>query len=74
MRSLNCDVCSKNLEEGVSNRDYWHFQEFDVCEACKEKVEARLRPLVRSHFPYSQDWFEHEFMVLVEKAVSTGRA
>ncbi len=74
MRSLNCDVCQKDLEAGVSDRDYWHICEYDICEDCKDALDARLKPVVRKHFPYSQDWYEHEFMALVERGVSTGRA
>ncbi len=74
MRSLNCDVCRKDLDEGVVSRDYFHICEYDVCEACKDAIDARLKPSVRTHFPYSQDWYEHEFMSRLEKSVSTGRA
>ncbi len=73
MRALNCDICGKDLEGTVKGRDYWHIREFDVCENCKESMDSRLKPVVRKHFPYSQDWYEHEFVSLLEKCVASGR-
>ena len=63
MRTLHCDICRKELVNPISERTYWHIREYDVCEACK----------VRRHFPYSQDWYEHEFMAIVEKGVASRR-
>jgi len=73
MKTLYCDICRKELENPVASRNYFHIREFDLCEPCKDTIDARLRPVVRSHFPYSPEWFEQTLVGMVEKAVSTGR-
>ena len=70
MKTLNCDVCRKELVNPVVGRTYWHIREYDVCEACKEAIEAKIRPMVRSHVPYSQAWYEDEFITLIEKGIA----
>ncbi len=73
MKTLNCDICGKELTNPVKGRTYWHIREYDVCEDCKEKVEFKIRPSVRQHVPFSQDWYENEFISTIEKGVSAGR-
>ncbi len=74
MKTLNCDICGKELVKPVKERTYWHIREYDVCEDCKDKVEAKLRPILRNHYPFSQDWYENEFVSVIERGVSAGRA
>ncbi|MBQ7612229.1 MAG: hypothetical protein IJU92_04060 [Spirochaetaceae bacterium] len=71
MKALYCDLCGKELVDQIAERTYWHIKEYDVCEDCKEKIEFKLRPLVRNHFPYSQAWFENEFVNLLEKTAAS---
>lgn len=74
MKALYCDICQKQLENSVVARDYFHIREFDICEACKDTIEARMKPVVRAHFPYTADWYEQQFVSLIEKGISTGKA
>ena len=70
MKTLHCDICKKELVNPITERTYWHIREYDVCEACKDTIEAKLRPVVRQYVPYSQDWYENQFMSLVEKGTA----
>lgn len=36
MKTLNCDICRKELVNPVTGMNYWHIREYDVCEACKD--------------------------------------
>ena len=49
MDTLTCDVCKKVLTNPVTERTYWHFQTYDVCDECKDDMEWKLRPIVRAH-------------------------
>ncbi len=71
MKTLYCDICRKELNEPVVSRTYFQIREYDVCEPCKDVIDARLRPIVRSHFPFSTDWYEQQVIGLIEKGVST---
>ena len=73
MKTLYCDICKKELVNPVSGRTYWHFREYDVCEPCKDAINLKLRPVLRKHVPYSQEWYENEFMAIIEKGVSSTR-
>ncbi|MEL3912736.1 hypothetical protein [Treponema pedis] len=74
MKTLSCDICGKELVKPIKGRTYWHIREYDVCEDCKEKVEMKLRPVLRNHFPFSQEWYENEFVSAIARGVSAGRA
>ena len=70
MKTLHCDICKKELITPIVGKNYWHIREYDICEACKDTIEAKIRPIVRHHVPYSQDWYENQFMSLIEKGVA----
>ena len=72
MKTLICDVCKKKLENPVSGRNYWHIKEKDICEPCKDALEWRLRPVVRSHYPYDTEWYERVVMGMIETACKEG--
>lgn len=74
MKTLHCDICRKELVNPVADKNYWHYREYDICEDCKDTINAKLRPVLRNHFPYSQDWYEHEFISLIQKGISAKRA
>lgn len=71
MKALYCDMCKEELEQPIAGRTYWHISEFDVCEACKDGVEAKLRPILRENAPYTQGWYEEEFLGLIEEGVNS---
>lgn len=73
MKTLNCDVCKKELVNPITGRTYWHIREYDICEACKDTIELKIRPLIRQRVPYSQDWYEHELIALIEKGMVARR-
>lgn len=73
MKTLHCDICRNELVEPISGRNYWHIREYDLCEDCKDGIELKLRPIIRKHFPFSQDWYEHEFISVIEKGVAAKR-
>ena len=51
MKTLHCDICKKELVNPIAGRTYWHIREYDICEACKDAIEAKVRPMVRQHAP-----------------------
>lgn len=74
MKTLFCDICQKELVEPVATRTFYFIREYEVCEPCKDTIEAKLRPLLRNHFPFSPEWYEQQVMGMIEHGVSTGRA
>jgi len=70
MKTLHCDICRRELVNPTTGRTYWHIREYDVCESCKDAIEIKIRPLIRQHVPYSQDWYEHELIALITKGIT----
>ncbi len=73
MKALYCDVCKKELVKPIKNRTYFHIREFDICEECKDAIDAKLRPVLRGHFPFSTEWYEQEVISFLEKGCAAGR-
>lgn len=73
MKSLYCDVCKHEIEEPVVTRNYYYIREYDLCEACKDTIDARLKPIVKSHAPFSAEWYEQQVMSFIEKGVATSK-
>ena len=73
MRKAYCDICRRELVNPVPTRTTFHIKEFEVCESCKDVIESKLRPVLRNHFPYSEEWYEQQITSLIEKGISSGR-
>jgi len=73
MKSLTCDICKKSIQNPVSERNYYHLENRDICEPCKDSVDAAIKPVVRSKHPFNFAWYERVLMDTVEKAVAKGK-
>ncbi|HOF86323.1 MAG TPA: hypothetical protein PLV73_10985 [Treponemataceae bacterium] len=73
MKTLYCDVCKKPIDKPISEWTYYHVREYDICDPCKEKIDAKLRPSVRGHFPYTAKWYEEQLMAEIKKCVAKGK-
>jgi len=71
MKTLYCDVCKKPIDKPISEWTYYHVREYDICDPCKEKIDAKLRPSVRGHFPYTAKWYEEQLMGEIKKAAGS---
>lgn len=73
MKTLYCDICKKSIDKPVAEWNYHHVREYDICDPCKEKIDASIRPLVRGHFPYSALWYEEQLMGAIKKSSAKGK-
>jgi hypothetical protein len=73
MKTLTCDVCKQKIQEPVSTRNYFHLVHRDICESCKDLLEVRLKPVVRTKSPFNYEWYEKLIRESVEKAVEKGK-
>ena len=73
MKYLICDVCQKKLDNPIANRTYWHIKDKDICEACKDTMEWKLRPVVRGHFPFDTEWYERTVTGMIASACEAGQ-
>ena len=73
MKTLKCDVCQNTIQSPVSGRNYSHLAHRDVCESCCDKLEAKIKPVVRAKQPFSYDWYQKLFQENIEKAIQKGK-
>ncbi|HUX41154.1 MAG TPA: hypothetical protein VMV83_08340 [Rectinemataceae bacterium] len=57
MKKLTCDACGHEIESPSPDRNYFHIEDWDVCEPCKESIEMEIRPIMRGKVPFDYDWY-----------------
>lgn len=73
MKSLVCDVCKRAIQVPIKDRNYFHVENRDLCEPCKDQLESVLKPVLRTKHPFNYEWYERLMMDSIEKAVSKGK-
>jgi hypothetical protein len=73
MKKLTCDVCHKDITTEVNGRGYFHVANIDVCEDCLERMEAELRPVIRTKQPFNYEWYDRFVRDSLVKAISRGK-
>jgi hypothetical protein len=61
------------MEEPVQGRTYFHICHRDICEPCKDDLEALIKPVVRTMEPFNYEWYTKLIRDSVEKAVQKGK-
>jgi hypothetical protein len=73
MKDLKCDVCHGDITTAINQRSYFHMAHRDLCENCHDKLEALIKPVVRTKQPFNYEWFDRLVRDSIEKAVAKGR-
>ena len=73
MKTLTCDVCQSIITTPVMGRNYFHVAHRDLCEACHDKLELQIKPIVRTKSPFDYEWFNRLVQESIEKASGKGK-
>jgi hypothetical protein len=73
MKTLVCDVCKRAIQNPVKDKNYFHIENRDLCEPCKDQLELALKPIMRAKHPFNYEWYERLMMDSIEKAVVKGK-
>ncbi|GHU64738.1 hypothetical protein FACS189447_02220 [Spirochaetia bacterium] len=73
MKTLTCDVCRNIIESPVSNRNYFHLAHRDICEPCHDKLQALIKPTIRTKAPFTYEWYTKLVQESIEKAIQKGK-
>jgi hypothetical protein len=73
MKALICDVCKKTIQNPIKGRNYWHIEERDICEPCKDALEASIKMQMREKRPFNYDWYEPLVMQTIARGVQRGK-
>ncbi|TFG79679.1 MAG: hypothetical protein E4H20_11755 [Spirochaetales bacterium] len=58
MKQLFCDVCKKEVIDPIPGRTFFYFREYDLCEPCKDDLEASVKAAVLTKKPFDFAWFD----------------
>jgi hypothetical protein len=73
MKTLTCDVCRQKIQEPFANRNYFHLAHRDICESCKDHLEAQIKPIIRTKEPFNYGWYNQLVQESIEKAMQKGK-
>ena len=73
MQTITCDVCKKKVDNPITDRTFFYFAEHNVCEACRDNMEAKIKSTVRTKDPFSYEWYNKIRMDVFGKTSSRGR-
>ena len=73
MKHLFCDVCKKEVVDPIPSRTFFCLREFDMCESCRDDLEAAVKYSVRSKKPFDFAWFDKLRVDLVTDGVKKNR-
>jgi len=74
MISVYCDVCKKKMDNPITDKTFFYYANFSVCEECKDKLEYQVKPQVRAKEPFSMDWYQNLMRDTFSRAASRGRS
>jgi len=74
MQSIYCDVCRKKVDDPMTDRTFFYYADYSVCESCKDSLEFQIKNQVRAKEPYATDWYEKYVNDIFSKAVQKGKA
>ncbi len=66
-------MCRKEVVDPISDRTFFHITTHDLCESCKDAMDDRLKPLMRSHVPFTEEWYNQTVESLIQGAIQKGR-
>jgi len=73
MKHLFCDVCKKEVVDPIPSRTFFHIREFDLCETCRDDLEAAVKNTVRTKKPFDFAWYDKLRVDLIEDGVKKNK-
>jgi len=62
------------MDNPITDKTFFYYANFSICEECKDKVEYSVKPQVRAKDPFAMDWYEKTVRDAFGKAAQRGRA
>ncbi|HAE23031.1 MAG TPA: hypothetical protein DCG47_12000 [Spirochaetaceae bacterium] len=73
MKQLFCDICKKEVVDPVPGRTFFHIREFDLCEPCRDDLDAAVKMTVRTKKPFDFAWYEKLRYDLLQTGAKSNR-
>lgn len=73
MKHLFCDVCKKEVIDPIPTRTFFHIREYDLCEECRDDLEAAVKQTVRGKKPFDFAWFDKLRIDLIQDGMKKNK-
>jgi hypothetical protein len=73
MKVLYCDVCKKAVEDPIPTRTFFHIADIDICEPCRDELEAAMKYTLRGKKPFDYSWYEELKLKLLRDGIQRGK-
>jgi hypothetical protein len=68
-----CDVCKKTIEDPIPTRTIFRIADIDICEPCKDDLEAAVKYSVRGKKPFDYGWYDDLFLKILRDGVQKSK-
>lgn len=72
MKAIFCDVCREPIPDVIINRTFFPIGHFEVCEDCRDSLEAAVKHTVREKEPFDYNWYDELRLRILEQGVDKG--
>lgn len=73
MKHLFCDVCKKEVIDPIPTRTFFQVREYDLCESCRDELEAAVKYTVREKKPFDFAWFDKLRVELIQDGIKKNK-
>jgi len=73
MKHLFCDVCKKEVIDPIPTRTFFQVREYDLCESCRDELEAAIKYTVREKKPFDFAWFDKLRVELIQDGIKKNK-
>lgn len=68
-----CDVCKKPIENPVPTRSIYRVADIDICEPCKDDLDAAIKWTVRGKQPFDYGWYDEMSLKILREGMQKGK-
>jgi len=73
MKHLFCDVCKKEVIDPIPTRTFFQVREYDLCESCRDDLEAAVKYTVRDKKPFDFAWFDKLRIEIIQDGIKKNK-
>jgi hypothetical protein len=73
MKVLYCDVCKKPVENPIPTRSIFHIADIDICEPCRDDLEAAVKYTIRGKKPFDYGWYDELTLKILRDGIQRGK-
>ena len=73
MKVQYCDVCKKEVADPIPARSFFYVANVDLCENCKDDLEAAMKWTIRGKQPFDTGWYDDLQTKIMKEGIQRGK-